>query len=590
MIGAAAATTMTAMTAMTAIAAVAIAVAGCGPSAPTTGCRDSILPGDLVITEVFADYVAPMGSSGVDDGKEWFEIYNASDEPIELDGLTIVHSRPDGTKPSSHEVGSVTIAPGQFLTLGNSAKDLLPPYIDYGYMADLGELYNSNGGMLALSCSDTEIDRAIYDTVKPGHSRELTSAQPPDYTLNDNAVNWCQANDTEFDNGNFGTPGADNDCLPIVMGQCNDGDITRDVMVPTAGSLVITEVMPSPDAVSDTVGEWFEVKALAPVDLNGIGLDRVDDNLNPVVLTSNVCMHLEPGDYAVFAASLDSLMNGGLEVAGKFNFTLVGGSASEPGDVRITAGSTIVDSITWTSARNGKSLALDPDLTDATANDVEANLCDGETVYNTAGDPPKSDYGTPGAQNDQCPTIAPPDMCDDGGLRAIAKPAAGQLVITEVLPNPGNCEGCSDSTREWFEITNIGPGAFDLNGLGLARPGMTANVINSTPCLSIPEGGYALFARSKLAAENGGLPAVDATFTFNLVDSSGSSVEVRDGDAVLDVITWTSATSGVSKQLDPDQFTTTANDMTDNFCVGAAPYGDGTNMGTPRSANAQCPP
>ncbi|MGE0868038.1 MAG: hypothetical protein AB7P03_05745 [Kofleriaceae bacterium] len=578
-------------TTLMSIAAIALSLASCGPSAPTTGCRDGILPGDLVITEVFADYVAPtMGASSTDDGKEWFEIYNASDEPKELEGLTIVHSRPDGSKPSSHELGSITIAPGQFLTLGNSAKDLLPPYIDYGYMADLGELYNTNGGMLALSCEDTEIDRAVYDGVKPGHSRQLTSAVPPDYTINDEAANWCQANDTEFENGNFGTPGSDSDCLPILMGQCNDGGTARDVIVPTPGSLVITEVMPSPDAVSDTVGEWFEIKALSAVDLNGVGLDRVDDNLNPVVLSSPTCMHLEPGDYAVFAASEDSLMNGGLTAQGTFNFTLVGGSASDPGDVRVMAGSTIIDAVTWTSARNGKSLALDPDLVDATSNDVEANLCDGATIYNTAGEPPKSDYGTPGAENEQCPAIAQPGTCDDGGPRAIVKPAPGQLVITEVLPNPANCDGCSDSRREWFEITNIGPGAFDLNELGLARPGMAANVIISTPCLSIPQGGYALFARSKLAAENGELPAVDATFSFNLVDSTGSSVEVRDGDTVLDAITWTAATSGVSKQLDPDSFSSTANDMTANFCSGASPYGDGTNMGTPRGENAQCAP
>src|SRR5262245_42979146 len=165
-------------------------VAGCGPGSGDNGCKDKILPGDLVITEVFPDFKAPPGGTGTDTGKEWFEVYNASDRPIQLQGLTITHSRPDGSKGNSHAMADVTIAPGQYRVLGNSTPDLLPAYVDYGYSADLGDLFNTDGGKIALLCGSTEIDNAIYDTVKEGHSRELTSAQPPDYTLNDDQANW----------------------------------------------------------------------------------------------------------------------------------------------------------------------------------------------------------------------------------------------------------------------------------------------------------------------------------------------------------------------------------------------------------------
>ena len=77
---------------------VVAALAACGPTDPEGTCKDTLLAGDLVITEVFADYKAAAGGTGTDDGKEWFEIYNASDRALELEGLTIVHSRPDGSK------------------------------------------------------------------------------------------------------------------------------------------------------------------------------------------------------------------------------------------------------------------------------------------------------------------------------------------------------------------------------------------------------------------------------------------------------------------------------------------------------------
>ncbi len=559
--------------------------AACGPDASGDGCKDKLLPGDLVITEVFADAKAPPGGSGTDEGKEWFEIYNATDRPVELKGMTITHSRPDGVdKAKSHVMEAQTVAPGQFLTLGNTTADLVPAYVDYGYSADLGDFFNTDGGKLVLACGDTKIDAATYETVKEGHARQLTNAQPPDYTLNDDPLMWCQADDSEFETGNFGTPGADSDCAPVVVGQCTDGGAMRDAVSPMPGDLVITEVMPNPGAVSDTVGEWFEVKALAAVDLNGIGLDRAGDTANPNVINSATCVHMAAGSYAVFAKNSDTAMNGGIPnpIAGTFNFSLIDGTAAAPGDVRLMAGTNVIDAVTWTSTRSAKSHALDPDFTNANDNDSESNFCDGATAFGMG------DLGSPGAANPQC-MGSTAGMCDDGGtLRAIVKPAAGQLVITEFLANPANVTGFTDAQREWFEIKNTGTMSFDLNELGLARTGGTANVILATACKPVPAGAFALFARSNDPAVNAMLPAVDATFTFSMVDTTGN-IEVRDGATVLDVITYPSVTSGVSKALDPDSETATGNDTITNFCPGVSGYGDMSNKGTPKAQNPQCP-
>jgi hypothetical protein len=585
-------------------ACVVVVLAACGPDNSSGPCKDDLVAGDLVVTEVFADYAAPEGGTGTDDGKEWFEIYNNSERAVSLKGLTVVHSRPDGAMAKSHTVEDITIAPGQFLTLGNSTSDLVPAYVDYGYSADLGDFYNSDGGKLALKCGDSEIDSATYEMVRSGHSRQLSNLSPPDYTTNDDVANWCEGKDSEFEPNNFGTPGQDNDCAPLVSGACSDGGSMRPLVTPAPGELVITEVMPSPMAVSDTAGEWFEVKALASVDLNGLGLDRAGDTSAASVINSPSCVHVEAGEYVVFAKSLDSAMNGGVTGAvATFGFSMVAGSMASPGDVQIVAGTTVIDAMTWTASTNARALQLDPDLVDAISNDNASNYCNATTMYNGM------DYGTPAAANVQCTMLPPAGMCDDGGtLRAIVKPAAGALVITEIMPNP-----LTEPAQEWFEITNAGAASFDLNGLGLDRPGDTTpnggapSVVNSAACKPLAPGAFALFARSDITATNGGLPTVDATFALSMTNSNGT-VQVVDPtsctgnpsvctviyDAVAYTTTagWpsTATADGVSAQVKPGMFTTTANDMFANFCAAVTVYGPTPpppqNKGTPKAANA----
>jgi len=562
-------------------------LAACGRSAPSSSCHDNILPGDLVITEVFADFKGPDGGTGMDAGKEWFEIYNASDHPIELTGMAVTHSRPDDSSAKTHQMGDVAIAPGQYFVLGNAAQDLIPAYVDYGYSGDLGDFFNSDGGKLALRCGDTEIDSAQYDDIKEGHSRELTSAQPPDYTVNDDLASWCEGEQSEFEVGNFGTPGGDSDCTPVVQGQCNDNGTMRATITPMPGDLVITEVMPNPNVVSDTVAEWFEVRVVNEVDLNNLGLDRAGDTSAPNVVSSPDCLHVTPGQNAVFAKSIDMTMNGGIpgaNIFGTFKFSLVDGTVDAPGDVQILVGGTVIDSITWTHTTAGKAHQLDPDLIDANVNDDETNFCDATVNYGGDGN-----FGTPAMDNSQCTLLPPPGMCHDVGtdtIRAIKKPAAGELVISEVMFDP-----ITEPSQEWFEVTNTGAAAFDLNDLGLDRSddARDPDLIKSADCKSVAAGGFALFARSTDMAKNGMLTGIDATFGFSLVNSNGN-VQVVDGATVLDAVTWVKTPgNGLSFQLDPNKLTTTMNDDPANFCAGKTAYGDLTNKGTPKAANEACP-
>jgi hypothetical protein len=567
--------------------AIAATLAACGPTPPeATGCRAALLPGDLVITEVFADFQAwgPAGATGNDTGKEWFEIYNATGAAIDLSGLAITASRGDGSRPHTHTMREAGIAAGQYFTLGSAPPGQTPAYVDYGYGAELGDLANTDGGKLALACGGAEIDSASYTAVRPGHARELTAAQPPDYTLNDDQDRWCQATAAEFEAGNFGTPGAASDCRPVITGQCSDGGALRSAVSPGPGDLVITEVMASPTRVTDAAGEWLEAQVMADVDLVGVGVSRIAGAAD--VVAGPDCHHVRAGSYVVFARSADPAVNGGLPaaaIAGTFRFNLITGSAASPGGVAIVAGTTVVDAVTWTHSTSGAALQLDPDRIDPSANDLESNFCDAIQPYGAG------DRGTPGADNAPCAVRPGPGMCDDAGrIRAIVPPRPGELVISEILANPASIAGQTDATREWFEIANTGATAFDLNELGVGRIGAAGAPVQSARCIPVAPHGFAVFARSADPALDGMLPVVHATFKFGLVDTSGD-IQITQGATVLDAVRWTSVTPGVASQLDPGHLTPADNDVPGNFCAAATGYGDMTNQGTPGAANRPCP-
>ncbi|MBP6630870.1 MAG: lamin tail domain-containing protein [Kofleriaceae bacterium] len=568
------------------LSALLACAAGCGPDDGTDPgvCKQAMLAGDIVISEVFADASAPEGSSGADEGREWFEIYNNSGGAIDLEGLTIVHARPDDTRPNQHIMGTLTVPAGGYAVLGNILPDLRPGWVTYGYASDLGDLFNTNGGKLTLKCTDTIIDEAIYDNVKPGASRQYDGGARPDYTGNDDAANWCEATpegSLEFDVDNYGTPGEQNeDCAVIVTGMCSDGGTMRASVPAMPGDLVITEVMPSPGAVSDTTGEWFEVEVHRDLDLNGLVLDRAGDSSAGDELQDEACLHVTAGTRLVFAKSMDPIANGMLpRVDGLFGFSMVGGSVSSPGDVQLTMNGTLIDAITWTSSR-APALQVDPDFADATANDMPGVWCDATTPYGAG------DLGTPGAMNAECTILPPAGMCMDGAtLRPVAPPQAGNLVITEFMVSPAG----DDTKQEWFEIKNVGVDSFDLNDLQLDRVGDTLMPVGvrSVDCKPVAGGGHALFARSTVPADNDMLPAVDATFNFSLVPSGDLRV-LDSAGAELDAVVWTSAPNAAARQLDPDQ-ESVAGSVEANFCAATTAYGLLTNKGTPKAANLQCP-
>src|SRR5262249_14545772 len=151
-----------------------------------------------------------------------------------------------------------------------------------------------------------------------------------------------------------------------------------------------------------------------------------------------------------------------------------------------------------------------PGKIDAKADDDETNWCVATASYGAG------DLGTPGGANPACPIVVPTGKCNDRGtLRDIVPPAAGDLVLTEVMPNPTG----TDTGREWFEV--LVKKAVDLNGLelGAAYPTVLSTV-DTTDCERVMPGTYLVFAHTDPSVATL-LPHVDASFQFSLVNSDG---------------------------------------------------------------------
>src|SRR5262249_54842081 len=237
--------------------------------------------------------------------------------------------------------------------------------------------------------------------------------------------------------GDDGSPGAPNEACPIVVpaGKCLDGTTLRDLVVPQPGDLVISEIMPDPNAVADGAGEWFEVTVKKDVDVNGLEAGTTAGTPQ-MTISDTTCRRRAAGSRLVFAHGTDAGTNGGLP-APEATFTF--GLANTGGSLFVGVGGALLDQVTWTSSIEGAARSLDPGKLDPTANDDAAAWCPATTAYGSG------DLGTPGAPNPAC--LAANQCLDNGTPRAIVAPGAGDLVISEVLA------GQTDASKDWFEVT-----------------------------------------------------------------------------------------------------------------------------------------
>ncbi len=165
----------------------------------------------------------------------------------------------------------------------------------------------------------------------------------------------------------------------------------------------VTEFLKDPTAVSDTVGEWFEVHNPGPgsIDITGWVLSDLGSE-STVLSNGGLRIAIGPGKHVVLGRSADLTVNGGVPV----NFTYTGFTLSNGDDeIQLTRpDGTLVDLVAYDDGvlwpdQAGRSISHDPDLYGELTNDDPANWC--HSMRRLAQGSP--DSGTPGKRNEDCP-------------------------------------------------------------------------------------------------------------------------------------------------------------------------------------------
>jgi beta-lactamase superfamily II metal-dependent hydrolase len=186
----------------------ALAVHWCPSSStpPPTG------PGSIIVSEIMKDPAFVLDSNG-----EWFELYNTTAQPIDIDGWLL---RDDGI--DSHVINTLglglVIQPGQQVVLGINSNAGANGGIAVAYQYSNFLLANSSDEIVLEDLNGVEIDRVNYaGSPWPNTSGRSLNLNPSalDGTLNDDPANWCTAT-TQIGGGNTdrGTPNQPNDACP----------------------------------------------------------------------------------------------------------------------------------------------------------------------------------------------------------------------------------------------------------------------------------------------------------------------------------------------------------------------------------------
>ena len=162
-----------------------------------------INPSVVIINEIMPDPLSVDDEFG-----EWFEIYNNSNESsetIDLNGWVIMDNGTD-----SHTISqSLTLAPGEFLVLGNNADGNSNGGLVIDYQYSGFSLDNSADEIELVSPEGTVVDGLAYDTnVFPNTEGVSMSLLDPNLD-NGNGFYWRESLES-FGSGDLGTPGGSN--------------------------------------------------------------------------------------------------------------------------------------------------------------------------------------------------------------------------------------------------------------------------------------------------------------------------------------------------------------------------------------------
>jgi len=157
---------------------------------------------NIIINEIMQNPLAVGDSEG-----EWFEIYNNSDEEIDMDGFTIKDNDTD-----SHLITEETlIAPYSFAVLGRNADTTTNGGISLNYEYSSINLANSADEILLIDPYGNTVDSIAYDDGSTFPDPNGATMSLLELNL-DNTIggNWVEYDSLTYGDGDYGTPGEPN--------------------------------------------------------------------------------------------------------------------------------------------------------------------------------------------------------------------------------------------------------------------------------------------------------------------------------------------------------------------------------------------
>lgn len=501
---------------------------------------EAAAPGDIIITEFMANPDAAGDAVG-----EWFELYNTTDEEIDINAWQILDAGGD-----SHKIfvfGGVKIASHGYLVLGKNADPAFNGGIAVAYAYQSFNMSNSDDEIIIKS-GDVVVDEVAYEpvgfSIVGGASMSL-SPDALDHLLNDLGENWCLGT-IEYGDGDLGTPGGANPACPTA-GFC--GDETCDGL-------------PTEDCQS------------CPVDCGGCCGDGQCKSEHGE--DCGLC----PADCGQCCGDKQCDVNQGETCQ------------SCPTDCGVCCGNGECDEELGETC---KTCSFDCGVC---CGNGECQSAFGETCGTCAPDcgvcPAECGNGE----------VEPGETCDDGNLvpgdgcsalcldEYVEDLAPGMIIITEIMKNP---KLAPDATGEWIEIMNVSNKPLDINGWTLKDAGNDLHVIAAGGALTVGPGEMAVLGASADKQVNGGVD-MDYVYAGFTLGNGGDEVILVAPDGtpdgmIVDAVAYDDAnfpdTSGVAMSLDPGAYDDAENDSGGNWCDSVFPL-PGGDFGSPGGINPSC--